>query len=421
MTLVLGITGASAASDPTVTVLRVDGPIVPVVGEYVDRGIAAAESRNDTAVIIELNTPGGLYDTTQKIVERILNARVPVVVYVSPAGGWAGSAGAFITLSANIAAMAPGSRIGASTPVGGSGQLDPAMQEKVTEDAAAFMRSIATLRGRDPDRAESAVRQARSFSDTEALQGNLIDLRAQTLSDLLDQIDGRRVTLAGGREVTLQTSGATTRDQEMSLIERFLQIISNPNVAYILLTLGSIGIIVELYNPGTIFPGVVGGVSLLLGLYSLGVMNANWAGAALILLAFGLFVADLFVTSHGVLTAGAIAALIAGSLMLFSGNPGALQVSKYVIAAVVVTLSLFFVFALAAVVRARMRKPVTGREFIVGRPGRAITPLSPEGMVLVDGERWSATTVDGQPLEPGEDVVVTRIDGLLLTVSKKKS
>ncbi|MBI2856711.1 MAG: nodulation protein NfeD [Chloroflexi bacterium] len=415
----LGALGdTTAQSSPTVSVLRVEGTIVPVVAQYIDRGLDEAEQRGDAAVVIELSTPGGLYDTTQEIVTRILNARVPVIVYVSPAGGWAGSAGTFITLSAHVAAMAPGSRIGAAHPVSGGGTLTPTQEAKVTEDAAAFMRSIARLRGRDLDRAEAAVRQSRSFSDEEALQGNLIDLRADTLAGLLARVHGRKVTLADGREVTLNTSPATTRPLGMNSIERFLQMISNPNIAYILLTIGSIGIIAELYNPGMIFPGVVGGVSLLLGFYTLGVLNAYWGGVLLILLAFALFVADIFVPSHGILTAGGIVALTVGSLMLFSRNPSILQVNLGLVVAVVVAISAFFVFVIAAVVRGQRRKAVTGREGLVGQTATVVTPLAPHGVVLVEGERWAATAA-GQSIEAGEEVVVDRLEGLTLFVSKK--
>ncbi|MEW6033341.1 MAG: nodulation protein NfeD [Chloroflexota bacterium] len=412
------VSSAGGASPP-ITLLRVEGAIVPVVADYIERGISAAESRHDAAVVIELSTPGGLYDTTQRIVERILNARVPVIVYVSPAGGWAGSAGTFITLAAHVAAMAPGSRIGAAHPVSGGGELTTAQEEKVTEDAAAFIRSIAQLRGRDPERAESAVRQSRSFSDAEALQANLIDIRAETMEDLLSQVNGRKVTTAGGQEVILNISGAVLHDTGMSRVERFLQVVSNPNIAYVLLSIGSIGIIAELYNPGTVFPGVIGGTSLLLGFYSLGVLNAYWGGVLLILLAFALFIAELFVTSHGLLAVGGVATLSIGSLILFSGNPQALQVSRGLIAGVVIAVTAFFVFVIAAVVRAQRRRAVTGREGMVGQTGTAVTRLDPDGIVLVEGERWAATAI-GEGVEQGEEVLVTGVKGLKVTVAKKQ-
>ena len=399
--------------------MHIDGVIVPVVGDYVDRGIRQAEANGASAVIIELSTPGGDYATTQRIVGTILNSKVPVIVYVSPSGGWAGSAGTFITLAAHIAAMAPGSRIGAAHPVTPGTELTPTEQEKITNDAAAFIRSIAILRGRDPDRAESAVRQSRSFSVDEALDGKLIDLRADSLTDLLTQVDGRKVAMAGGQAVTLSTTDVALNLLPMNGIEAFLQVISNPNIAYILLTIGSIGIIAELYNPGAIFPGVIGGISLLVGFYSLGVLNAYWGGVLMIILAFGLLAADVFVTSHGILTAGGIATLVMGSLVLFSGSPAAIQVNRGLIAGVTIVIGAFFVFIVAAVVRGQRRKAVTGREGLMGQTGIVATPLDPEGVVLVDGERWTATSTDDK-VEPGEEVVVTAVHGLKLTVVKNK-
>ena len=411
--------GAGLAASSRVDILHVEGVIVPVVGDYVDRGIRQAEANGASAVIIELSTPGGDYATTQRIVGTILNSKVPVIVYVSPSGGWAGSAGTFITLAAHIAAMAPGSRIGAAHPVTPGTELTPTEQEKITNDAAAFIRSIAILRGRDPDRAESAVRQSRSFSVDEALDGKLIDLRADSLTDLLTQVDGRKVAMAGGQAVTLSTTDVALNLLPMNGIEAFLQVISNPNIAYILLTIGSIGIIAELYNPGAIFPGVIGGLSLLVGFYSLGVLNAYWGGVLMIILAFGLLAADVFVTSHGILTAGGIATLVMGSLVLFSGSPAAIQVNRGLIAGVTIAIAAFFVFIVAAVVRGQRRKAVTGREGLMGQTGIVATPLDPEGVVLVDGERWTATST-GDKVEPGEEVVVTAVHGLKLTVVKNK-
>src|SRR3990172_583163 len=397
--------GAGLAASSRVDIMHIDGVIVPVVGDYVDRGIRQAEANGASAVIIELSTPGGDYATTQRIVGTILNSKVPVIVYVSPSGGWAGSAGTFITLAAHIAAMAPGSRIGAAHPVTPGTELTPTEQEKITNDAAAFIRSIAILRGRDPDRAESAVRQSRSFSVDEALDGKLIDLRADSLTDLLTQVDGRKVAMAGGQAVTLSTTDVVLNLLPMNGIEAFLQVISNPNIAYILLTIGSIGIIAELYNPGAIFPGVIGGISLLVGFYSLGVLNAYWGGVLMIMLAFGLLMADVFVTSHGILTAGGIATLVMGSLVLFSGSPAAIQVNRGLIAGVTIAIAAFFVFIVAAVVRRQRRKAVTGREGLMGQTGIVATSLDPEGVVSVDGERWTATST-GDKVEPGEELVV---------------
>lgn len=419
--LALGLVAwASAAQANAVLVLKVNGPIVPVVGEYLDRGLAQAEAAGAVCVI-ELNTPGGLYDTTQKIVTRILNARVPVVVYVSPAGGWAGSAGTFITLAAHVAAMAPGSRLGAAHPVavGGSEDQEPGVEaQKITEDAAAWVRSIAQMRGRDPVKAELAVRESRSYTDVEALEGRLIDLRAKSLADLLTQLDGRKAVLADGEEFVLRTAGAPVSRLEMTRVEEFLLAITNPSVAYLLLTVGLLGIVMELYHPGAILPGVVGGVSLLLSLYGLGTLNAYWGGILLILLAFALFAAEAFVVSHGILTMGGIASMVLGSLMLFSRGGSFPQISASLIFGMAGAVGAVFALAMGAVVRGQKRRVVTGKEALVEACGRALTDLDPEGTVLVEGERWHATA-EGEPVRAGEEVMVTGIEGLRLRVKRK--
>ncbi|MBI2957320.1 MAG: nodulation protein NfeD [Chloroflexi bacterium] len=418
LVLAIASAGAALAKVPPVDVLRVDGVIVPVVADYIARGISQAEGNGAAAVIIELSTPGGDYATTQRIVGSILNSTVPVIVFVSPAGGWAGSAGTFITLSAHIAAMAPGSRIGAAHPVTPGTTLTPTEEQKITEDAAAFMRSIAALRGRDPDFAESAVRQSRSFSADEAIRDKLVDLTAANVDDLLSKVDGRTVRLAGGQSVTLSIKGSAREPVPMNFVESFLQAISNPNVAYVLLTLGGLGVIAELFNPGMTLPGVLGGACLLLGFYALGVLNAYWGGVMLIILAFALLIADVFVTSHGILTAGGIAILVLGSLILFSGSPAAIQVNRGLIAGIAIAMGLFFIFIVAASVKGQRRKSVTGREGLIGQSGTAITPLEPEGIVAVEGARWTAIA-EGEKVEVGEQVVVTCVDGLRLTVKKK--
>jgi len=408
-----------ASAAPVVRVLDVQGDIVPVVADYLDRAITRAEADGVAVVVIRLTTPGGLLDTTQRIVQRILNARVPIVVYVAPAGGWAGSAGTFITLSAHVAAMAPGSRIGAATPVSMGTELPEEMKKKVTEDSAAFIRSIAQMRGKDPDQAENAVTEARSYSDSEALQRNLIDIRARDMDDLMLQLDGRKVKLVGDQEVVLNTRGFVLEPQEMNAIESLMHVISNPNIAYLLLSLASIGLIVEISNPGLIFPGVFGGICLLLAFYSLGVLNASWGGVALIMLAFGLFIADLFITSHGVVTAGGVVAMVLGSLMLFSGGSSTgLEVNRGLIAGVVVFITAFFVFVLGAVVRGQRRRPAVGREEMVGQKALVLTRLQPKGTVLFQGERWDAE-LDSGSVEAGEEVIVTRVDGLKLLVKRK--
>ncbi|MBO8127577.1 MAG: nodulation protein NfeD [Peptococcaceae bacterium] len=420
MAVVLLPLPGTGAAEREVAVLNVEGPIVPVVERYIIRGISEAEETGAEACIITLNTPGGLYHTTQGIVQEILNAEVPVVVYVSPAGGWAGSAGTFITIAAHVAAMAPGSRIGAAHPVAGEGQeLSPTQAEKITQDAAAWARSIAESRGRNGAKAALAVTESRSYTDKEALKINLIDLRSPNLETLLKDIDGREIILNSGKRIILDTEQANLRRSEMTASEKFLHTVSDPNVAYILLSLGMLGLVVELFHPGLIFPGVTGGISLLVALYSLGTLDASWSGVLLMLLGFALFVAELFVTSFGLLTLGGIIALTAGSLMLFSQGSPMPQVSFGVIAGVVVSISAFMVFALQAIIKAQRKRATTGLESFIGAKGEALTDLNPEGTVLFQGERWKAVAEDGV-IEAGAEVTVNRVEGLRLYVRKRQ-
>jgi membrane-bound serine protease (ClpP class) len=413
------VSSGVSADSPKVEVLTVDGTIVPVVASYLDRGITRAESEGAVACIIELNTPGGLLNATEDIVQRILNAKVPVVVYVSPRGSWAASAGTFITLAAHVAVMAPGTSIGAAHPVTVGEEMPEEVSKKVTEYSSAWIRSIAEVRGRDPEQAELAVSESKSFTASEALEAKLIDFEADDLESLIDQINGRKVTLASGKYVTIDTIDYMLNQNEMNGIERFLHVISDPNIAYILLSLATIGLITEISNPGLIFPGVIGGLCLLLAFYSLGVLNAYWAGVLLILLALGLFVAEVFTPTFGILTAGGIASLIIGSLVLFSHNSPAMQVNRGLIAVVTILIAAFVVFIVGAVVRGQRRRAATGAEALVGKVAVAKTILAPKGTVLVDGEHWTAT-VDSGKVEPGEEVTVTKVEGLKLVVTKKK-
>jgi membrane-bound serine protease (ClpP class) len=419
MPLVAGLGGSLLAAGPTtVEVLTVDGTIVPVIADYVDRGISRAEEDGATVCIIELDTPGGLLDSTDKIVKSIMNADVPVVVYVSPKGAWAASAGTFITLSANIAAMTPGTTIGAAHPVSGGGQEIPADEmQKIVEFSAKWMRTIAEERGRNMEEAELAVTQSKSFTDVDALAANLVNLRADSLDSVISQINGWNVTLASGKEVTIDTTNYSLTSNAMNEIERFLQTISDPNIAYILLTLATIGLIVEISSPGMVFPGVAGGISLFLAFYSLGVLNAYWGGIALILLAVGLFIAEYFTTSFGLLTAGGIASLVMGSLLLFSHSPG-VQVSWWLIVGVTVGFTAFAIFIIGAVIRGQRRRKATGAEGMIGTIAIARTPLDPTGTVLAQGELWTAAS-DGGRVAPGEEVTVTKVEGLKLWVTKK--
>ena len=407
------------AAAPSIDVLTVEGTIVPVIADYIDRGISEAEDSNATVCVIELNTPGGLLDTTEEIVQRIMNAHVPVVVYVSPKGSWAASAGTFITLSAHIAAMTPGTTIGAAHPVSAGGEdMSEDESKKVTEFSAKWMKTIAEERNRNIEEAQLAVTESKSFTDNDALNSNIIDIRANNLDDLLSQIDGREVTLANGAEVVIETDGYTTNINGMNFIERLLHAISDPNIAYILMSVGSIGIIAEIYNPGAWFPGIIGAISLLMAFYSLGVLEANLGGILLILLAIGLFIAEFFTPTFGILTAGGVTALVLGSLLLFPSRAPLFQVNPWLIAGVTILFVAFFVFVIQRVIKAHRGQAVTGWEELIGNPARVMAALAPEGQVLFRGEHWKAISEEGN-IEPGEDVIIQKVENLKLYVTKK--
>ena len=416
----IGTLGSSiaSASSPRIEVLHIEGTILPAVADYIDRGISQAEDENANVCIIELNTPGGLLDSTERIVTRIMNADVPIVVYVSPKSAWAASAGTFITLSANIAAMTPGSTIGAAHPVSAGGEEIPEDQmKKIVEFSAKWMKTIAQERGRNMEEAELAVTESKSFTDVDALECNLIDLRADNLEDLISQINGSEVVLANGEEITIDTTGYKVTRNEMSAIEKFLQVISNPNVAYILFTLASIGLITEISNPGMVFPGIIGGISLFLAFYSMGVLNAYWGGIALILLAIGLFIAEYFTASFGLLTTGGVVSLVAGSLILFSHSPG-VEVNRKLIAGVTIATAAFCIFVIGAIIRGQRRRKATGTEGMIGKIAIAKTPLDPTGTVQSEGELWTAVT-EGTKITPGEEVIINKVETLKLWVTKK--
>lgn len=412
---------ASAYADaPRILVLEAKGTINPVLAGYIARGISAAESQKAVAVVIQLDTPGGLDSSMRDIVQRINRSSIPVVVYVSPAGARAASAGAFITMASHVAAMAPDTAIGAAHPVaGGGGQMDETMSAKVTNDAVAYIKSISESRGRNAEWAEKAVRESISSSAEDARQEKVVDLVARDIPSLVEQLDGRHVKLSSG-ETTLNLQGYQLVHENMTTVESFLFAISDPNVAYILLSLAMLGLFLELSNPGAILPGIVGGISLFLALYSLGMLPVNIAGLLLILLAFLLFLAEVFVTSHGMLTVGGVISLTLGSLILISSNDAPyLAIDRRLIALVVTLVTAFFVLVVGAVVRTQRGKSATGREGMVGMMGVARSELDPDGIVFLHGERWSAHSQDGR-VEAGERVLVTQVEGLLLQVSKAK-
>jgi len=413
------------AATPSVMLLDIDGAITPVVANYVERGLRDAERVGASAVVLRMNTPGGLSSAMNDITTDIFASPVPVIVYVAPSGARAGSAGVYITYAAHVAAMAPSTNIGSATPVflDDSGQpqdADDAMTQKVVNDAVAQIRGFAEARGRNADWAEQAVREAANITAQQALELNVIDLIAPDLPTLLDQVDGRTVETAAG-PVTLQTRGAEIHTDGMGLGEQFFQLISDPSIAYILLSLGMLGIFLELANPGSILPGVLGGIFVLLALFSLGSLDVNWAGVLLMGFGFLLFVADVYVTSHGVLTIGGIAAFALGSIMLMNSTTvPAMQISKLVVAVVTILVAGFFMFIVGAVAKARLRRASTGREGLIGAVGTVRQAIAPEGYVFVEGELWRAKSPAG-PLEPGTTVRVIAIDGLTLTVMPAES
>jgi membrane-bound serine protease (ClpP class) len=411
------------SQSPKVDVLTIKGTINPVLVDYVERGIEQAEDSGAKALIIQMDTPGGLDTAMRDIIQRIVNSRVPVVVYVSPSGARAASAGVFITMAGHVAVMAPNTAIGAAHPVaiGGEGeaQMSEAMEEKVVNDAAAYIRSIAEAHGRNMEWAEKAVRESVSATEREALELNVIDMISPDLETLIAQLDGRQVTMLDNQQITLQTRGAFINNVPMRTIENFLYAIADPNIAYILLSLAMLGIMVEIFNPGLIFPGIVGGISLLLAFYSLGVLPVNYAGILFIVLAFGLFVAEVLTTTFGLFTAGGIVSLVIGSLILFQGAPPLFRVDPWLIATVTIIIAGAFAFIVQRAITAHRRQAKTGREELVGKTATVKVALNPEGTVFFKGERWAAISEEGS-VAPGEEVVIKRLDGLTLYVTKKQ-
>ncbi len=343
-----------------------------------------------------------------------------MVVYVWPPGGQAASAGTFITYAAHVAAMAPSTRIGAAHPVGGGGEeIEGPLNDKVTNDAVALIRGLALRHGRNADWAEDAVRQSIAANDTEALDLHVIDLVATSLDDLLLSIDGRAIELEEGREVTLQTADAQVVYNNRNFIENVLNILADPNIAFLLLSLGSLALFIEIVNPGQIFPGVFGVIALIFGFFALSVLPFNWAGVALILFAFILFGLELFVTSHGILGIGAVVSLILGGLLLTSDNPPEFRVSNWLVFSLATALGLFVLFVVVNIVRVRRMPAQMGVETIVGRQAVARSALDPRGFVFLDGEYWTAES-EGGAIQPGERVVITEIHGLKLKVKKQQ-
>jgi membrane-bound serine protease (ClpP class) len=410
-------TGTAPPAPPqrVVHLITVDAPITPTIAEHIIRSIDRAAKDRAEALIIRLNTPGGLVDSTNNIVIRMMSAEVPTVVYITPSGGRAASAGVFITLAAHVAAMAPTTHIGAASPVQMQGKMDETMEKKVTNDLAAMIRGIAEKRGRNAAWAEDAVRKAVSITETEALKLKVIDLIAPDVPSLLQQLDGRTVDLVLGRR-TLQTAGAAVREVEMGFREKVLGIISNPNIAYILMILGFYGLYFELSNPGAIFPGVAGAICLILAFYALQTLPINYAGLMLIVLGIALFILEAFITSHGVLGVGGTVAMLLGSMMLIDSPVPALRISWVVIIPVVAASALLFIVTLTVAIRAQRSKVDTGREGLIGLVAQARTDIGDDGQVFVRGEYWNARS--DEPVKKGEKVSVVAVEGLRLLVKK---
>ncbi|TAJ32042.1 MAG: nodulation protein NfeD [Nitrospirae bacterium] len=410
-----GPTAQAVGAAAPVVVATYEGVINPVTAEYLHDALAFAETNKAQVLIVQLDTPGGLDTSMRLIVKDLTAASLPVVVFVAPSGGRAASAGVFITMAAHVAAMASGTNIGAAHPVAmGGGEIDKTMKEKVENDSVAYIKSIAERQGRNAAWAEDAVRKSVSVTEKEALGLKIIDLVAEDLPSLLDKLEGRKVTL-GASSVVLHTKGATVQPFPMGWRLELLKALSDPNIAYVLMTLGTIGLLAELYNPGAILPGIVGAISLILAFYSFQSLPVNYAGVLLMLLGIALFILEVSVTSYGLLAIGGVVSMVLGSLMLIKTEAPFLKISWAVIVPVVVLAAGFTLFVVGMGIRAMRRKPSTGREGMVGLVGVAKTTLAPQGKILVHGELWEA--VSDRPLQPGDQAEVTKIEGLKLYVT----
>ncbi|MDP2157781.1 MAG: nodulation protein NfeD [Nitrospirota bacterium] len=407
----------SAEPAKRVMAVKVNGVINPVSSEFITKSIAKARAVHAEAVVIQLDTPGGLDTSMRSIVKEISASTVPVIVYVSPGGARAASAGTFITLSAHIAAMAPGTNIGAAHPVAVGQKMDKETAEKATNDAAAYIRSLAEKSGRNAQWAEDAVRKSVSATENEALSKKVIDLVSKDLDSLLRDVNGRIVQTTDGNK-TLNTAGATVDGEEMGMRHKILNFISDPSVAYMLLLLGFYGLFFEFTNPGAIFPGVTGGIFLILAFYAFQTLPVNYAGLALIILAIILFVLEVKIVSYGALTIGGIIAMVFGSLMLFESAEPFYRLSLPVVVPAVLITALFFTITFRLAYKAYKTAPVTGREGLIGLEGKAIEDITKEaGMVSLHGELWSAFS--DQEIHKGEGVVVVEVSGLKLRVRKR--
>jgi membrane-bound serine protease (ClpP class) len=404
-----------------VHILTADADVNPVLARYIDRGIDEAEDTDAKAVVIKLDTPGGLVTSMEDIVQRIQSSEVPVIVYVSPSGGKAASAGTFITMSAHVAAMAPGTRIGAAHPVAAGGaDIEGDLGDKVENDAAAYARSIAEERGRNADWAEDAVRDSVSAPTSEAVELGVVDFAAEDIDDLLRQSEGRTVKL--GADERFRISGVADAERvsnDMTIFERFLLVLSDPNIAFLLLSLGGLGLLIELFAPGIGLPGIGGTIALILAFFALGTLPVNWAGVALIGLAFALFAAEAFAPGVGVFGAGGAIALVLGGLLLTTSDQPEFQVNRWLLYGTGIILAAFFVMVATAIIRMRRMPSFAGTAALIGQTATARSSLNPDGFIFLRGERWKAIAEDA-PVDEGERVEVTDVKGLTLTVRRPR-
>ena len=412
---------AAADRSPIIETATVDGIIHPVTAEFMRAAIAKADAERAALIVFTLHTPGGLLDSTREINNAIIAARTPVAVFVGPSGYRAASAGFIITIAADIAAMAPGTHIGAAHPVSGNGEkVDEVMAKKMASDTAAYARTLATQRGRNVTLVEQAVTESRSFTEQEAMTATppLIDIVASDVGDLIKKLDGRTIKRFNGTTATLALGNADVRTVEMTVAQQVLSAIAHPQIAYLLLTLGTLGLTIEMWSPGAVAPGVVGGICLLLAFFALSVLPVSYAGLLLILLGFSLLVLEVKVTSHGLLAIGGIMSLLFGSLMLIDSPLPELQIGLRLILPVVVTLSAIVLFLVGLGLRVQKQPSVTGESGMLHAPGQALTAIDAGGVgrVATHGEIWSATAAE--PIQPGDRVIVTGMAGLTLTVKR---
>jgi membrane-bound serine protease (ClpP class) len=409
LTLALVSVAVAPASAGDVVRFRVEDTIQPASQRFIERALDEAAAQGAELVVMELDTPGGLLDSTREITTAITTSRVPVVVYVSPGGARAASAGFFILISADVAAMAPGTNTGAAHPVGGQGEnLPEDVRDKATQDAAAMIRSFAEQRSRNVELAMKAVEESTSYTADEALEGGLVDLVVSDLDALLGELQGREITRFDGSTQVLELGEPVIYHVETTFAERLFSVLANPNVAYLLMALGALGLYVEITHPGGILPGIIGVVFLLLGLYSISVLPIRWAGVALIFVALVLFLLEVKVTSYGLLTIGGLICFVLGSLMLFEAPIPDMRVSLGVILPTAVVVAGVTAFLLSRVVRAHKKQVLTGEEGLVGEIGKTLSELAPVGKVLVHGEYWDARSTGG-PIEAGTAVRVVTV------------